>query len=146
MPVMSKTSCRVARDADLGFHAVNQKLLRAHSFVAHRAAPTSVRRSFLTQETNVQTGSLEESACPQVAAYVSALGFQAIVESSLGVPVGFDTNNDLQPVSLECDVMLGPAKKSQPNQESILAPPSLASIQTILSLQYSMRGQVVRCC
>jgi hypothetical protein len=33
--------------------------------------------------------------------YVNALGFQAIVESSLGFPLGFDNNNDLQPVPLE---------------------------------------------
>ena len=44
---------------------------------------------------------MEESACPQVAAYRSALGFQTIVESSLGFPLGFDNNSDLQPVPLD---------------------------------------------
>ena len=33
--------------------------------------------------------------------YANALGFHAIVESSLGFPLGFDNNNDLQPVPLE---------------------------------------------
>lgn len=62
----------VARNEDFGFHTVNQKLLRAHSFVAHRAAPTLGRRFPGDRKPNMCKLDvwMEGSAFPQVAAYV----------------------------------------------------------------------------